>query len=265
MKIFLDTAVLSEIEEGFATGLVDGLTTNPSLMKKAVEGSNESIEEYINKILTVAGTTPVSLEVKGGSAEEMIEQGRALFHRFKKDTNNVVIKIPINADTQNPSFESLKAIRVLTDESIPVNVTLIFTPEQALLAAKAGATYVSPFVGRIDDIIRKEHDIEFDKKDYFPAEGVESEDGVAMHNGLVSGLDLVAQIVEIFAMYDIKTQVLAASLRTVQSIRECAVVGADVATIPFSLVKEMTDANLTRSGMESFLKDTIPEYEELMK
>lgn len=261
MRLFLDTADVQQIHKGFATGLIDGVTTNPSLIKKA---AGKHLEKHISDILTAAKSSPVSLEVKGGTAQEMIAQGKSLYRRFKKKRNTVVIKIPINP-AQLPSFEGIEAIRKLSSAGIPVNVTLIFTPEQALLAAKAGAIYVSPFVGRIDDMIRKHNAIPFKKQEYFPFEGIEKKGKILEDNGIVSGVDLVKQIVDIFANYNIKTQVLAASLRTVQSVRECAFAGADIATIPYEILEDMTSHPLTREGMKGFLSDTIPAYEKLMR
>jgi len=277
MKIFLDTAKLDELKAGFSTGIVDRTTTNPSLMKKAIEASGDDtdIESYINKILEIAGKLPVSLEVKGGSADDMISQGKALYKRFSNSNNHVVIKIPLNPstdDTNPTSFEGLKAIKALSDEGIPINVTLIFTPEQALLAAKAGAAYVSPFVGRIDDKIRKDNNMEFEKTDYFPAEGIEKEgkegkDSTILaeeESGLESGIELVEEIRVILDNYDMNSEIIAASIRNSRQAREAALAGADIATLPPQVFNQMTAHNKTREGMRNFLKDTIPEYEKLM-
>ncbi|MFQ5475296.1 MAG: transaldolase family protein, partial [Candidatus Nanoarchaeia archaeon] len=160
MQIFIDTAKIDEIRTAISWGIVDGITTNPSLIRKAAESTHiRKIDKYIDEILKAAGKRPVSLEVKGGSSEEMLKQARKLYRRFKKKGNNVVIKIPIDPamEYHHPGhFEGLKAISALSKARIPVNVTLVFSPEQALLAAKAGATYVSPFAGRIDDLLRQE-------------------------------------------------------------------------------------------------------------
>jgi len=267
MKIFLDTALIDEIKEGFQTGLVDGVTTNPSLMEKAVSNLKDTtVEKYINQILDITKDAPVSLEIKGGNADEMIAQGKALYKRFKTENNNVVIKVPISArEDTTPNFDAIKTIKALTDENIPVNVTLIFTPEQAYLAAKAGATYVSPFVGRVDDMLRKKAGIEFDKNDYFPAEGLEDDEGDLEVYGIVSGIDLVQQIVNIFDTYGYPTQVLAASLRNTEQITECALAGADVVTLPLKVLEQMTAHKQTAEGMKSFLKATPKEYEKLME
>ncbi len=267
MKIFLDSAKMDEIEKAYASGIVDGITTNPSLMKAAIEGKKTDLNQYIQKILTVAGKTPVSLEVKGGSSEEMYAQAKAIYRRFSNPNNRVVIKIPMNPATgeEKGSFEGLKAIKRLSDEKIPVNVTLVFTPEQALLAAKAGAAYVSPFAGRIDDMLRKEAGMQFGKSDYFPADGMAKGEAMAEDNGIFSGIYLVAQIVDIFQKHNIRTEVLAASLRNARQVREAALVGAQVATVPYAVLEAMTDHKLTKEGMRNFLKDTVSEYEALMK
>ncbi|MCB9358424.1 transaldolase [Candidatus Woesearchaeota archaeon] len=274
MKIFLDTAIIDEIKQGYDSGLVDGVTTNPSLMKKAIEeakksctGNAISLRSYIQRILTIAGKTPVSLEVKGGSADDMIRQGLSLYKKFSTKSNHVVIKIPLNpsVDKDNPeSLEGFKAIRSLTSKGIPVNVTLCFTAEQALLAAKAGATYISPFIGRIDDKIRTDNKIKFDKTDYFPADGIERKGDILLESGMASGIDLLQQVKDVYDNYGITTQIIAASVRNAQQARECALVGVDIATLPFSVFKAMTTHPKTQEGMISFLKDTVKEYEDMM-
>jgi len=164
MKLFLDTADLEQIKEAESWGVIDGVTTNPSLIKKAVLAMRESgteidIEGYIKQILATAGRMcPVSLEVAGLQAEVMVEQGLLLYEKFNQVAGNVVIKIPVcpvHPQGNGEPFDGIKAISVLSDEKVPVNATLIFTPEQALLAAKAGAEFVSPFAGRVDDRIRR--------------------------------------------------------------------------------------------------------------
>jgi transaldolase len=168
----------------------------------------------------------------------------------------------------NPSFEKedsrqydgLRAIEKLSESGIPVNSTLIFTPEQALMAAKAGATFVSPFAGRIDDYIRTQYNIQFAKPDYFPAEGIEKDGQLLEDNGIVSGIDLVGQIVEIFSQYEIGSEVLAASLRNARQTREAALVGADIVTLPLYVLRDLLDHYKTREGMKNFTRDVVPEY-----
>lgn len=267
MRIFIDSADIDEIKYFYDSGIADGITTNPSLIKKALEKrQGVNIKDYLTEILQVAKGTPVSLEVTKSSSGDMINEGRNLYKMFNSIAKNVVIKIPINTSLNgNNNFEGIKAIKVLNDEKIPVNATLIFTPEQALLAAKAGAIFVSPFAGRVDDFLRESNKIKFEKSDYFPAQGLEKSKKVINDNGIISGIDLVTQCVEIFKNYNLKTQVLAASLRNVRQVRECALVGAGVATLNFQLIKEMLIHKKTIEGVAAFAKDTVLEYADLIK
>lgn len=199
----------------------------------------------------------MSLEVLGGDSKELYTQGKRLHDLFHNEAD-VVIKIPVNPSIDSDlDFEGLKAIRLLSDEGIAVNVTLIMTPEQALLAAKAGAAYVSPFCGRIDDHLRKTRS--FDKTEYHPAKGGKHD------NGIYSGVHLVESILKKFSNYDFKTQVLAASTRNSRQIRELAELGCPVATIPFSVLKSMVRHDLTLKGMQSFTKDIVPEYRKIFE
>ncbi len=209
MKFFIDTANLNEIRECAEMGLIDGVTTNPSLIAK--EGSVD-FKEHIAAICQI---TPgdVSAEVTSLDAEGMIREGR----EYAKIAPNVVIKCPLTLD-------GLKATRALDSEGIKVNVTLCFSPSQAILAAKAGATYISPFIGRLDDI---------------------------SHNGL----QLIGEIVEIYNNYSWKTQVLAASIRTPLHLVESARMGAHVATIPYKVIQQLVKHPLTDAGVEQFLSD----------
>lgn len=273
MKIFIDSAELDQIREAYTWGIVDGVTTNPSLIKKAVEklkakGERTSIDDYIKRILETAGDTPVSLEVIGVTEAEMTKQGFFLYERFNPIAENVVVKIPVNPATEAGSavrYDGLKSIKTLAAEGIPINTTLIFTPEQAMLAAKAGTQYVSPFAGRVDDDLRKASGFPGDRNSYFPAEGAKK-DGVDVHdNGIHSGVELIADIVELFAAQDLDCEVLAASLRTPRQVRECALAGSDCATIPFEVIREMVDHRKTVEGMIAFVKDVVPEYADLFK
>ncbi|MCB9834060.1 MAG: transaldolase [Planctomycetes bacterium] len=268
MEFFVDTADLDEIRESYSWGIVNGVTTNPSLIKKAVDklnasGSGQSIASYIESILQTAGEDPVSLEVIGATEEDMVRQGLFLYERFNPVAGNVVVKIPVNPDMEGQgrgAFDGLKAIKQLADRGIPVNVTLVFTPEQALLAAKAGAAYVSPFAGRIDDDLRKTAGLKFGKTDYYAEEG----EADRHDNGIVSGVDLVSRCVDILGMqgYDC-CKVLAASLRNPRQVRECALVGAQVATIPFDVLSAMASHKKTVEGMKAFTADIVPEYARL--
>ena len=271
MKIFIDSADLEEIEQGYAWGVVDGVTTNPSLLKKTVDkrvqaGEKVDLKAYITRILEVAAGTPVSLEVTEYTVDKMIEQGKRLHALFNPVAENVYIKIPVNPafkESDATHFDGIRAIRALTEAGIPVNSTLIFTPEQAMLAAKAGAKFVSPFAGRIDDDLRKGADIAFDKTDYYPAEGMDKNGELLEDNGIVSGIDLVEACVQILEQYGFETEVLSASLRNTRQVRESALVGAHIATLPVGVIQDMLKHRKTYEGMELFTADIVPEYAAL--
>ena len=209
MKFFIDTASLKEIREAASLGLVDGVTTNPSLVAKEGEVDFKSHIAAICEI--VQG--PVSVEVTSLDTEGMLREGRD----YAKIAPNVVVKCPLTLD-------GLRATRTLTEEGTPVNVTLCFSATQAILAAKCGAAYISPFVGRLDDI---------------------AEDG----------MQLVRDIVEIYRNYEWDTQVLAASIRHPVHVVEAARAGADVATLPFKVIAQLSKHPLTDKGLEQFLAD----------
>ncbi|MEQ1762671.1 MAG: fructose-6-phosphate aldolase [Pyrinomonadaceae bacterium] len=209
MKFFIDTANLDEIREANELGLIDGVTTNPSLVAK--EGDVD-FKEHIAKICSIV-KGDVSAEVTALDTAGMLKEGR----EYAKIAPNVVVKCPLTLD-------GLKATRVLTNEGTGVNVTLCFSAAQAILAAKAGARYISPFIGRLDDIA-------------------------------TNGMQLIADIVQIYQNYDYPTQVLAASIRHPMHIVDCALAGADVATIPFKVIKQLVHHPLTDKGLESFLSD----------
>ena len=208
MKFFLDTADVDAIRELNDLGMVDGVTTNPSLILKSGRDITEVTREICNM---VAG--PVSAEVVAEKAEDMIREGRLL----ADIAPNIAIKVPL-------TWDGLKACRVFADEGRMVNVTLCFSPAQAILAAKAGATFISPFIGRLDDI----------------------------H---LDGMDLIADIREIYDNYGYDTQILAASIRSVNHIIEAAKIGADVITAPPAVIKSMANHPLTDKGLEQFNKD----------
>jgi transaldolase len=274
MKIFIDSADIDEIREAYSWGIVDGITTNPSLIKKAVDkaraaGESRSMHDLICRILEAAGETPVSLEVIGTTEATMTAQGFFLHETFQPVAGNVVVKIPVNPVTGGDGarrYDGLKAIRTLSQAGIPVNTTLIFTPEQALLAAKAGAAYVSPFAGRIDDLLRKRLASSAGRDAYYPRDGERDEQGKlrAEDDGIVSGVDLVARIVDVFHEHGFECEVLAASIRNPRQARECALAGADVATIPFEVIRDMIDHPKTVEGMVAFIKDVVPEYARLL-
>jgi len=208
MKFFLDTADVGEISEAHSMGLIDGVTTNPSLIAK----TGRRFDEVVSEICTLVDG-PISLETVSLEAQGMVQEGEKLM-RYGK---NVVVKVPLTT-------EGLKAVGILKGKGIRTNVTLCFTPVQALLAAKAGASYISPFVGRLDDIAE-------------------------------SGMEIIQQIIQIYGNYDFATEVLVASVRNPIHILTAALMGAHVATMPFAVIKQLAQHPLTNIGIERFLKD----------
>jgi len=288
MKIFVDTADLDEIREAYSWGIVDGVTTNPSLIKKAVDKRpGLSMNDYIKDICcSVDG--PVSLEVKGIKTEQIIQEAELLYETFNHVNSNVVIKVPINTamDDCDPNFEGVKSIKILENRGIPVNVTLVMSAEQALIAAKAGASYVSPFLGRIDDYIRSRLNMVFEKNDYFDplcahhsadlqCEQSDEESTIDLYdkvlhadisdNGIFSGVDLVDSIISIYRAYGFKTEIIAASVRNSRQAREVAEMGVDIATLPFGVIKDMLTHYKTMEGMQKFTEDVVPEYRALFE
>jgi len=277
MKIFIDTADLDEIKAACSWGIVDGATTNPSLIKEAMDkrGGRVTMDEYIREILeTVPG--PVSLEVIALQADGMVKQAKMLYKRFSP-CGQVVVKIPVNPhiNEETRDYDGLKAIRHLSREGIPTNATLVMTPEQALLAAKAGATYASPFAGRIDDRIRErmglKRGVDFQKGDYFEPYPVQKimegqVGGEGRHDsGVYSGVDLVRRILMIYQNYGYGTQVIAASMRNPRQVREVAELGVHIATIPFSVIAEMLRHPKTEEGVKAFAEDVVPAYRDLFR
>lgn len=268
MKIFIDSADLADIEQGYAWGVADGVTTNPSLLKQAVQkrvqaGESLDLKAYITRILEVAASTPVSLEVTEFTAEGMVAQGQKLYDLFNPVADNVYIKVPVNPafkDEDSTHFDGIIAIEKLTAAGVPTNATLIFNPEQAFLAAKAGASFVSPFAGRIDDDLRQRAGLKFDKTGYFPAEGLVMDGELLEDDGVISGIDMVDQCVQIVETYGFDTEVLAASLRNPRQVREAALVGAHIATLPPGVIRDMLKHPQTFDGMAKFTADIVPEY-----
>lgn len=248
MKIFLDSANLDEIKKVKEYGILDGVTTNPTLIKKALDKQkNTNLEKYIKEILKVCKGKPVSLEVTGTNYKDMVKEGKNIFKKFNPTAKNVYIKIPINPCEKincEKSFDGIKAIKELTKNKIPVNATLIITPEQAVLAAKAGAKFVSPFIGRINDYL-----IEKRKKN---------------DEGIISGIDGIKKISIIFKQNKIKTEILAASIRNRKQFREALENGADIVTIPYKTILEILNHEKTVEGIKKFKKDTIKEYQKLV-
>lgn len=210
MKFFIDTANVEDIKKANDMGVICGVTTNPSLIAKEGRDFNEVIKEIASIV-----DGPISGEVKATTldAEGMIKEGReiAAIHP------NMIVKIPM-------TVEGLKAVKVLSSEGIKTNVTLIFSANQALLAARAGATYVSPFLGRLDDISQP-------------------------------GIDLIETIVQIFENYGLETEIIAASIRNPIHVTDCALAGADIATVPYNVIEQMTKHPLTTQGIEKFQAD----------
>lgn len=208
MKIFIDTANVKEIKEAASLGLIDGVTTNPTLMAK--EG--RSPEQVLKEICALV-SGPVSAEVISLECAGMVNEARLLVKLAK----NIVVKIPLTK-------EGLKAVKILAEEGIKTNVTLCFSAAQALLVAKAGATYVSPFIGRLDDIAQE-------------------------------GMDLIRDIKKIYVNYDFKTQIIVASVRNPMHVVNAALIGADIATIPYQVIEQLIKHPLTDIGLDRFLED----------
>ena len=208
MKFFIDTADINEIKAALEIGIIDGVTTNPSLIAK----TGKDFKTVVNEICAVVDG-PISVEAISMDAEGLIKEAREL----SKVNKNIVVKIPMTE-------EGLKAVKKVSQEGIRTNVTLVFSPTQAILAAKACATYISPFVGRLDDISH-------------------------------IGMDIVGQIVTIYDNYDFSTEVIVASIRNPLHVVEAALLGADISTIPFSVIKQLVKHPLTDIGIEKFLSD----------
>lgn len=218
MKFFIDTANIDEIREIASTGLLDGVTTNPSLMSKEVQRTGKNPDDIIKEICK-AVKGPVSAEVISVKTEGMIDEARIL----SKLADNICVKIPMTND-------GMKAVKVLSGENIKTNVTLVFTPVQAVMAAKAGASFVSPFIGRLDDII-------------------------------IRGMDIIEDIMLIYSNYGFQSEIIVASIRHPLHVLESMRAGADIATIPYSILLKLMKHPLTDSGIERFLSD----YEKIIK
>jgi transaldolase len=209
MKIFVDTAKIEEIRKVKEWGILDGVTTNPTLLSQTGKPWKEAALEILKEI----PDKPVSLEVIATDFEGMVKEAKEL----AKMGDNVVVKIPF-------TYEGIKAVQALKAEGIKTNVTLVFSSLQALLAGKAGATYVSPFIGRVDDIA-------------------------------YNGMEVLEEIIQIYNLYDFETQIIAASIRHVDHVKNCALLGVDIATIPFKVIEQMFKHPLTDVGLKRFLED----------
>ncbi len=208
MQFFLDTGMIDEIKQALDWGILDGVTTNPSLIAKTGRPFMEVVKEILKLV-----DGPVSVETVANDAKGMVEQGK----RLAELGDNVVVKIPMTP-------EGIKAVQELESEGIPTNVTLVFSPMQALIAGKAGASFVSPFVGRLDDVSN-------------------------------DGMKIIRDIVQIFNNYEIDTQIIVASVRHPMHVLEAALIGADICTMPFDVMKKLFQHPLTDRGIELFLKD----------
>ncbi|GAI14574.1 unnamed protein product, partial [marine sediment metagenome] len=208
-----------------------------------------------------------NLEVIGNTYEDMLEQGKLLYKMFNPVAGNVYVKIPVNPCIKKNSsnnFDGIKVIKALSNMGIPTNCTLIFTPEQALLATKAVARIVSPFVGRIDDYIKLKNNIKTSKDSYYPSKGLEKEGIFFEDNGIVSGVELIAQIKKIFNNYKIlDTKILAACIRNPRQVSEFALAGADIATLPLLVIDRLLVHYKTQECMKKFTEDIVLEYEIL--
>jgi transaldolase len=220
MKFFIDTASVEEIKTAMEMGMVDGVTTNPTLIAKTGKPFPEVVKEIVSLV-----PGPVSLEVVSLDTQGMVDEARQL----AKLGDNVVIKIPM-------TVEGLRAVRILRAEGIKTNVTLVFSALQALLAAKAGANYVSPFVGRLDDVGHE-------------------------------GMELVSEILQIYDAYGFETEVIVASVRHPQHVLQSALLGADIVTVPFKVIKQLAKHPLTDVGLERFLEDwvKVPDRDALFR
>ena len=213
MKIFIDTADLNEIKEIASWGIIDGVTTNPTLMMKSGRSFNEIIKEIFNLV-----DGPISLEAVSENSKDMVKEAKGIVAKIpQKYRKNVTIKIPM-------SPEGLKAVKILKKEGVRTNVTLVFSANQALLAAKAGASFVSPFIGRLDDIGQ-------------------------------DGMQIIEEIMDIYTNYDFKTEVIVASIRHPIHVIQAARIGADIATVPPNVIRKMVKHSLTDAGIDKFLKD----------
>jgi len=208
MKLFIDTANIKEIKEAINLGIIDGITTNPTLIAKENRPAYDLLKEICSLVSGPVSAEAISIDVDG-----MVSEARQL----SKLAKNIVIKIPLIKD-------GLKAVKILSGEAIKTNVTLCFSPTQALLAAKVGADYISPFIGRLDDISQK-------------------------------GMDLISQIKQIYSNYNFKTQIIVASIRNPLHVVDAALLGADIATIPFAVIEQLVKHPLTDIGVQRFLED----------
>ena len=273
MKVFIDSAEIDEIRK--YSEIIDGVTTNPTLLRIAVEKRKGiKLKEYIAEICEVSGKgRPVSLEVASVSVEKMVSEAEFFYKNFNGIAENVVVKIPVSTGSFGDTADGIRAIKEISKKGIPVNATLIMTPSQALLAARAGASYVSPFVGRVDDYVRKNLGISFSKEDYYDMRAVQDykrariseakgyDEALRLYDaeknsGILSGVDLVEKIKRSFDNYSVKAEIIAASIRNVRQVYDVMLVGAHIATVPAYVLEEMVRHPKTDEGVKLFYEDS---------
>ncbi|MGC9178068.1 MAG: transaldolase family protein [Conexivisphaera sp.] len=268
MRVFLDSGDIDEIREAISWGVVDGVTTNPTLMREALSRrGGADIAGYVEEVLRAAGPgRPVSLEVMSTRAEDMVREGMTLYERFNPIAGNVVVKVPVNTrGIEEGDAEGLRAMRELSSSGVPVNATLIMTPAQAALAAAAGARYVSPFLGRVDDYVRAALGIPFSKGDHLNIESLRAwlgrraaeGDRTAMdvNSGILGGAELVRAVRRIFEAQGLRSEIIAASIRNPRQAEEALEAGAHVITVPMGVLRGMMRHPKTEEGVRIFAED----------
>lgn len=290
MSLFIDSGDLDEVREAVSWGIVDGVTTNPTLLREAAERRGvKGLRDYLVELLKAAGRgRPVSLEVMSTKAEDMVREGLRLYDDLNPIAGNVVIKVPVTTKgVEQGELEGIKAIKALSEVGVPVNATLIMTPSQAYLAAKAGATYVSLFLGRIDDFVRSQLGIKYSKWDYFNYRSVRAalqgglaaparSPGEALANpvlsalnvnwGLLSGVEVLRSVRAIFRSQGFRAKVIAASMRHPRQVEEALEAGADIVTVPYHVIKAMVVHPKSEEGIRVFVDDArAANYGELFR
>ena len=290
MSLFIDSGDLDEVREAVSWGIVDGVTTNPTLLREAAERRGvKGLRDYLVELLKAAGRgRPVSLEVMSTKAEDMVREGLRLYDDLNPIAGNVVIKVPVTTKgVEQGELEGIKAIKALSEVGVPVNATLIMTPSQAYLAAKAGATYVSLFLGRIDDFVRSQLGIKHSKWDYFnyrsvraalqgglaaparsPGEALASPvlSALNVNWGLLSGVEALRSVRAIFRSQGIRAKVIAASMRHPRQVEEALEAGADIVTVPYHVIKAMVVHPKSEEGIRAFVDDArAANYGELFR
>jgi transaldolase len=268
LRIFLDSGDLDEVREAVSWGVVEGVTTNPTLIREAISRRpGADLAGYVEELLRAAGPgRPVSLEVMGTRSADMVREALHLYEKFNPVAGNVVVKVPVNTrGVEDGDLEGVRAIRELSSSGVPVNATLIMTPGQAVLAALAGARYVSPFLGRVDDYVRSALGIPFSKGDYLNVRSlriwlesrVASGDRAAadVNSGILGGSELVAAIRRTFDVQGLRAEIIAASIRNPRQAEESLEAGAHVVTAPLGVILGMLRHPKTEEGVRIFAED----------